>query len=86
MINNKNNYSLAGLAIPFFIVPGANISSQTRSFFTLSKILQNKKCSCFMLENLKDPYSLFGTEISVLLNENLKKCIVSTRSAISEYE
>lgn len=39
-----------------------------------------------MFENLKDPYSLFETEISVLLNENFKKYIPSTRSSISEYE
>ena len=38
-----------------------------------------------MFENLKDPYSLFETEISVLLNENFKKYIPSTRSTISEY-
>ena len=39
-----------------------------------------------MFENLKDPYSLFETEISVLLNENFKKYIPSTRSTISECE
>ena len=39
-----------------------------------------------MFLNLKDPYSLFETEISVLLNEKFKKYIPSTRSAISEFE
>ena len=36
-----------------------------------------------MFENLKDPYSLFETEIKKYM---FKKYIPSTRSAISEYE
>ena len=39
-----------------------------------------------MFENLKEPNSLFETEISLLLNGKFKKYIPSTRSAISEYE